>query len=104
MTLVEAIDNKINTNFKFTPFIGKTRAEYSGWVSEWKVEYNKLTETIRYLKHRRKASLYGDEVSLKATNACRYLRSLATHALELRKDGKIIVAEIYSSERVLENV
>lgn len=103
MTLLEAIDNKI-INFNFTPFTGKTKGDYANWVLDWKVEYQKLTENTRYMKHRRKASLYGEEVSLKATNACRNNKYYANTALDYRAEAKIAIAEIWIKERLAENV
>lgn len=103
VTLKEAIENKI-INFNFKPFTGQNRAEYAQWVLEWKVEYTKLTENTRYMKHRRKSLVYGAEVSQKATNICRRNKVIANQALEYRLDGKIAIAEIWIKERLAENV
>lgn len=101
MTLTEILENK-QTNFNFKSFSGKTLKEYQEWVSNWKSEYKKLTENTRYMKYRRKSSVYGYEVSSKATNICRYYRSTANIALDYRKEARNKATFIWNSMKKVE--
>lgn len=96
MTLTELLSNR-NTKFTFTDYNGSSKEEYIEWVKNWKVEYNNISNEIRFWKERRKSTVYGNNISVLAHNRCRDLSYRATDAIEKRVESKLEAAKQYKA-------
>ncbi len=100
-TIVLSYDN-LNTIYKnyrnsFVPYSGETKESYLEWVKNWKANYAQLSKDIRNLKASRKMAEGRSDIEREnATIYAKYLRSVATYAIEYRVESKATAAANYS--------